>query len=342
MAIGTIPKSRWGAGLIFGSAGLVIVGLTGFSIAANIFVWWMTGADLFNRLLFTGVGFAAEIWGFLGLIIITTRWVRGEWFRAALAVALWIPAICFNAFTIHRFLEMSDETHQRAAIEMQASRDLVIQDITDLQQRIDAAAVTRSLAAIETELALVPPEATRRIRALEEERQRARDVEEWRASIAAKRQQLVASAGDASGHSAEQLGNEWIKTAIAIWIEAMKVFGLWVLRGRIARREEQGATTPAPDTLAPVTPITNPEPLAPRTPALQAPLKEPPPAVAQAPVTPVAANGEAPSEPAAAASPRVGKPAPRPARRSSAPATPPDVVVAPEIAAWRRRALNDD
>jgi hypothetical protein len=331
MAIGTIPKSRWGAGLVFGSAGLVVVGLTGFSIAANIFVWWATGADLFNRLLFTGVGFAAEIWGFLGLIIITTRWVRGEWLRAGLAVALWVPAIFFNAFTIHRFLEMSDQTHQRAAVEMKASRDLVGQEITDLQQRIDAAAVTRSITAIETELALVPEESTRRIRALSEELQRARDVDAWRQTIATKRRQLAASAGDAGGHEAEQLGNEWIKTAIAIWIEAMKVFGLWVLRGRIARREEGGAA-----------------PLTQQQPAPAPYLPHPPRPITLTPNPTMASLDESPA-PAATTVETGAQTMPpnlplRSARRRAAATdreeTP--IVLSPEIAAWRRRALSDD
>jgi hypothetical protein len=232
MAMSKPPTGTLGRWALFGSAGLVLIALILLSGAANIVVWWMTGEG-WTRFWYTGVGLACEIWAALGLVIITSRFVRGEWARGAIAVALWIPAVAFNAYTVHRFLEMGDETHERAAITLQADRSILQQEITDLQQRIDAANITRSIAAIETELSLAPPEATQLRRRLSTELQLARDVEGWRTQVTTKRQQLAQGAGAAHAGVSDRLNNEGIMIGMAIWIEAMKALCLFVLRGRV-------------------------------------------------------------------------------------------------------------
>ena len=240
MALTSAPAGRLGRWALFGSAGLVLVALIVLSGAANIVVWWMTGEG-WTRFWYTGVGLACEIWAALGLVIITSRFVRGEWARGAIAVALWLPAVAFNAYTVHRFLEMGDETHERAAITLQADRAILEQDIADLQSRIEAANVTRSIAAIETELALVPETATTATRRLSAELQLARDVEAWRAQVSAKRAELAQGAGAAHAGVSDRLNNEWIMGAMAIWIEAMKALCLFVLRGRVRARAPNDA-----------------------------------------------------------------------------------------------------
>lgn len=224
-----------GKALLFGGAFLVLVGLIILSGVANISVWWATGEG-WRQYWYTGVGLACEIWAALGLVIITSRFVRGEWFRGAIAVGLWIPAVAFNAYTVHRFLETDGDTAAIAAVQSQANRQLIETEVGDLERRITAANVTRSVAAIEAELALVPDSRLTQRRALTEELQRARDVDGWSRDLSTKRQTLASTAAVTVDTKADKFSGDYILAGMAIWIEAMKALCLFVLRGRVREK----------------------------------------------------------------------------------------------------------
>ena len=243
--------------LVFGLSLVLVVALLVVSTVANVAVWW-NSAEGWHRYVFSAIGIAAEGWGALGLVLLTLRAAQGQWLKAAICFLLWLPAVGFNGYSSYRYFMIEGASAEVGVVESQTLASQADERISEITQRINALAVTRTAEAIRAELIPMPENRVTRRSQLAAELANAEEVARLETERANLRTQKLNTVGATVQPEEATLSESWVLAALVIWMEAMKAFALWVLFGRAKPVERESG---AGEGAAPELVETPPEPL---------------------------------------------------------------------------------
>ncbi|MEL7112058.1 MAG: hypothetical protein AAGK93_03825 [Pseudomonadota bacterium] len=223
--------------LIYGGLGLVVLAFLGVSGVANVNVWW-NSAEGWSRYVFTTIGVGAEIWGALGLLLMTRRFAQGQWLKALICFALWTPAVAFNGYSTYRFFVIegaqvagTDET-AKTALELAEDR------IPEITTELSAIGVTRTPEAITAERDQLPENYRTRRAELNAELATAERRTRLEDELAQSRATVLANASADTTPSETTISDNRVWIALVIWMEAIKALALWVMFGRTGSLRE--------------------------------------------------------------------------------------------------------
>lgn len=224
------PLHPLAAFALYGGLCLIVLAFLVISGVANVSIWW-DSAQGWNRYVFTALGIGAEGWGALGLLLLTRRYGQGQYLKALIAFALWLPAVAFNGYSTYRYFNASGSAVV-ATVETQAAiLDLSETRIPELTAEIEAIGFTRTPAEITAERDGLPENYRTRRAALDAELSKAQRRADLVTELATVRATKIETTG-ANANETKALTDWRILVALVIWMEAVKALGLWVIFGR--------------------------------------------------------------------------------------------------------------
>lgn len=219
--------------IVYGAGVGLVLALLVLTTYANISVWFgsATGHD---RYVFGVSGLVFEIWGAIGLIIALHQMaIPGATHKARgmAALALWFPAVLFNAYTTQRYFAIENSEKAGVVVTDQTLATQSRSKITELEAELASIGLVRTPQEVIAERDVLPNNYRTRRRELTAELGRAERRAEVMADLETARENQLASVGSsvASAHVTVDAGK--ILTGLGIWIEAFKALGLWILLG---------------------------------------------------------------------------------------------------------------
>jgi hypothetical protein len=231
--------------IVFGLSLLLVAALLVVSTVANVAVWW-NSAEGWHRYVFSVIGIASEGWGALGLVLLTLRAAQGQWLKAAVCFALWLPAVGFNGYSSYRYFMIEAAASEVGTLESQTKAGQADARIEELTKRIDALGVTRAADAVKAELDLTPENRVTKRSQLAAELANAETAAKLEAEREGWRTAKLETIGATVKPAEASMSVEWVLAALVLWMEAMKAVALWVLFGRT-----KGAAVAAPEVAQP-------------------------------------------------------------------------------------------
>lgn len=233
--------------LLYGGLGLIVLSFVIVSGIANVAVWW-NSAEGWAKYVFTTIGIGAEGWGALGLLLLTRRFTQGQWLKALICLALWLPAVGFNGYSTYRFFNGASSNVSQLEATEKTALDLANTRIAEITGELEVIGVTRASEAIKNERDQLPENYRTKRGQLDAELATAERRETLEAELAEKRATVLANAG-ADVAESSSITDYRILIALVIWMEAIKALALWVMFGRVERKEEaqeveEGAMVP--------------------------------------------------------------------------------------------------
>ncbi|MEL6243939.1 MAG: hypothetical protein AAFQ21_16360 [Pseudomonadota bacterium] len=229
---------------LYGGLALVVLSFLIVSGVANIVVWW-NSAEGWARYVFTTVGLGAEVWGALGLLLMTLRFFQGQWLKGAICAALWLPALAFNGYSTYRFFVIQGaEIAQEGEID-QTAQSLAQSALAALEvERASVIArndgtVPRPLETIDAAYSHLDPDRNpvNMARKGTEEGLR-REYNRIQGEIAAQRAILLDKAGADLAPGEKTISDNRVWIGLVAWMEAIKALALWVMFGRTGRPQD--------------------------------------------------------------------------------------------------------
>lgn len=218
---------------LYGGLGLIVLAFLIVSGVANVNVWW-NSAEGWARYVFTTIGIGAEGWGALGLLLMTRRFMQGQWLKAFICLALWLPAVAFNGYSTYRFFSIEGASISVAGAVDKTTLELAQNRIPEITRELDTIGVTRTPETITAERDQLPSSYRTRRAELNAELSTATRRATLETELAATRSTVLDKAGATAAPTDKAISDARIWIALVIWMEAVKALALWVMFGRVS------------------------------------------------------------------------------------------------------------
>ena len=217
---------------LYGLLGLVVISFMVVSGIANVSVWW-NSASGWTQYVFASIGIGAEIWGALGLVVLTRRFVQRHWLKGLVALALWLPAVGFNGYSSYRFFILEGAAIQGEATTTRTALQIANDRIEEITTELATIDEVRASEAIRAERDALPENYRTRRAELSAELGQAERKEALESELAEQRQTKLDNATAQNAPESKGMTDGKIIAALVIWMEAVKALALWVIAGRV-------------------------------------------------------------------------------------------------------------